>query len=424
MVAAVLERYWQPNQLGYSFNTEAFAIEAMAANFTITSAMSTYLAKVNRAMYLIPRCRTGRLGGLPMQCEQCGDLAMKLHSCQGRHCPTCNAQNRRLWRDRLVGWSLDCNYLHVVFTLPHELNELIYTNQKPMHKLLFRCVNNVLTRIASHDYGCKIGTVQVLHTWGQRLGLHYHIHVVMTAGGVSFDESKWIPISADDAAMQQSNIAAMFRQTYLRRVTSMLKRGVVQCEAADAMLSKIAKKDWVINVQPPPPHCQGAEAVIHYLSSYVIGGPISDRRIVADDGTFVTIRFKNYTTEQIEFEKILGTEFADRFSHHVLPPYMQRVRYTSLFQPSGRVPRLVTVHEQAQPHIHSEGYGVDFNRLRKSVAEVRCGNSGRLTRGGCPRVICSVSYKLPAPSKFVQATAGQIRFCCPGLPCGQSPRIE
>ncbi len=229
-----------------------------------------------------------------------------------------------------------------------------------MHKLLFRCVNDVLTRIASQAYGCKIGTVQVLHTWGQRLGLHYHIHVVMTAGGVSFDQTKWIPISAGDAAMQQSSIAAMFRQTYLRRVTSMLKRGVVKCEGTDAMflsLKKIAKKNWVINVQPPPPHCQGAEAVIHYLSSYVIGGPISDRRIVDDDGKFVTIRFKNYTTEQIDFEKILGTEFANRFSNHILPPYMQRVHYTSLFQPAGRVPRL----KHAQALIIAGGFACRCN---------------------------------------------------------------
>jgi hypothetical protein len=235
-----------------------------------------------------------------------------------------------------------------VTTLPHELNDLVFTNQKLMHSLFFRCVNEVLTRIASQTYGCKIGTVQVLHTWGQRLGLHYHIHVVMTAGGVSFDGTRWIPISASDAAMQPSNIAAMFRETYLRRVTSMLKRGVIQCKNADEMaatLKKIAKKNWVVNVQPPPPHCHGADAVIHYLSSYVIGGPISDRRIVDDDGTYVTIRFKNYATEQIEFEKMLGTEFATRFSLHILPPFMQRVRYTSLFQPAGRMPRLKHAQE-------------------------------------------------------------------------------
>jgi len=180
-------------------------------SLNITNAMSAHLAKVNRAMYLNPRCRTGRLGAMPMQCEQCGGLAIKLRSCQGRHCPTCNAQNRQQWRNRLVDWSLDCNYLHVVFTLPHELNELIYTNQRTMNKLLFRSVKDVLTRIASQTYGCKIGTVQLLHTWGQRLGLHYHIHVVMTAVGMSFDQTKRIPISANDAAMQQSSIAAMFR---------------------------------------------------------------------------------------------------------------------------------------------------------------------------------------------------------------------
>ena len=266
MVAQVIERYWRPNRLDLSFPTET-----IAAKLTITNAISAYMAKVNRAMYLIPRCRTGRLGAMPMQCEQCGGLAMKLRSCQGRHCPTCNAQNRQQWRNRLVDWSLDCNYLHVVFTLPHELNELIYTNQKPMHK-----------------------------------------------------------------------------------------RGVVKCEDTDAMflsLKKIAKKNWVINVQPPPPHCQGAEAVIHYLSSYVIGGPISDRRIVDDDGKFVTIRFKNYTTEQIEFEKILGTEFANRFSNHILPPYMQRVHYTSLFQPAGRVPRL----KHAQALIIAGGFACRCN---------------------------------------------------------------
>ncbi len=245
-----------------------------------------------------------------------------------------------MWRDRLVEWSLDCDYLHVVFTLPHELNELIRGSPKTMHKLQFRCVTEVLTRIAKEEYGCRVGMVQVLHTWGQRLGLHVHIHIVMTAGGVSLDESEWLPISADDAAMQREVLAAKFRMTYLRRLKTLIKKGKVACEDPDRLFEKISNKDWIVNCEGAPPHCLGGEAVINYLGAYVIGGPIGDGRVIADDGKMVTIRFKNYATGKIEYETMPGVEFARRYAQHILPRNLTRVRYTGLFQAGGRAARL------------------------------------------------------------------------------------
>jgi hypothetical protein len=132
----------------------------------------------------------------------------------------------------LVGWSLDCDYLHTVFTLPHELNGVIHAHQKILYKLQFSCVSDVLNQTAEEEYGCQVGMVQVLHTWGQRLGLHVHIHVVMTAGGLSLDKTQWLPISADDQAMQREVLAAKFRKTYLRRLkTLIMQRKVVWPEA-------------------------------------------------------------------------------------------------------------------------------------------------------------------------------------------------
>ena len=341
-VAELLGRYWR-----------AYSPPSLPSPYSFQSAYSPELPKsqelpelpddwerINRVMFFIPRCRTGRLGSAPFTCEGCAESVLRLRSCNDRHCPTCNGHKRKQWRDRLVEWSLDCDYLHIVFTLPHELNELIRAAPKIMHKLFFRCVSEVLKRIARELYGCKVGMVQVLHTWGQRLGCHPHIHIVMTAGGVSLDGTRWLPISANDAAMQRSVLSAKFRQTYLRRLKTLIKQGKVPCANLERLFERVLRKDWMVNCEGAPPHCQGGEAVINYLGAYVIGGPIGDGRVVDDDGVNVTIRFKNYTTDQIEFETMPGVEFARRYAQHILPRNLTRVRYTGLFQAHGRAARL------------------------------------------------------------------------------------
>jgi hypothetical protein len=321
-VAEILGRYWRASE-----------------------ATTTEGIQLNRIMTRIPRCRTGRLGGAAFNCTQCDHATLTMRSCGNRHCPTCNALKRRQWRDRLIGWSLDCDYLHVVFTLPHELNGVIAAHQKLLYDLHFRCVSAVLNETAEKEYDCEIGIVEVLHTWGQRLGSHVHVHNVMTAGGLSHDRKQWIPISADDAAMQREVLAEKFRKTYLRRLKTMITKGKVVWPDADKVLAKAAAKDWVVNVQAPPPKCQGSEAVINYLASYVIGGPISDLRIISDDGKKVTFRFKNYTTDKIEYETIPGEEFVRRYLLHILPRGMARVRYKGLFRTLKRMLRLQDCQE-------------------------------------------------------------------------------
>ena len=294
-----------------------------------------------RVMYELAHCRSGQLGAMPFTCEGCGDRQLRLRSCGDRHCPTCNGRKRRQWRKDLVEWSLDCDYLHIVFTLPHELNPVIAANAGILHRLQFRCVTDVLQQTTSREYGCKVGLVEVLHTWGQQLGQHVHIHVVMTAGGLTPKEDRWVPISGDDEVMSREVLAAKFRKTYLRRLKSLVRRGEIDWDEADAVLETVAAKDWVVNVQKPPPHCQGAEAVINYLGSYVIGGPIGDGRIISDIDGMVTFRFQNYATGKVEFSEIPGAEFVRRFALHILPSRMSRLRYSGLFQASGRTARLL-----------------------------------------------------------------------------------
>lgn len=125
--------------------------------------------------------------------------------------------------------------------------------------------------------------------------------------------------------MQREVLTAKFRKTYLRRLKSMIMQGKVIWPDADKVLAKVAAKDWVVNVQAPPPKYQGSEAVINYLASSVIGGPISDVRIISDDGKLVTFRFKNYKTDKIEYETIPGEEFVRRYLLHILPRGMIRV---------------------------------------------------------------------------------------------------
>ena len=140
-------------------------------------------------MTRIPRCRTGRLGGAAFNCTQCDHATLTMRSCGNRHCPTCNALKRRQWRDRLIGWSLDCDYLHVVFTLPHEFNGVIAAHQKLLYQLHFRCVSAVLNETAEKEYGCEIGIVEVLHTWGQRLLMMWRSKAAKRRKAVAWDVS-------------------------------------------------------------------------------------------------------------------------------------------------------------------------------------------------------------------------------------------
>jgi hypothetical protein len=331
-------------------------------------------------MNALTSCRTGYMGSHLYNCQSCDRRLIGLDHCANRHCPTCGYERREEWREGMIDWSLDCEYFHVVFTLPHTLNPLIYVNNKLMYQVLCRTATQLLSSICNKQFDCEPGMVLILHTWGQKMNLHAHVHIIMTAGGLSTDKSKWIDISQSHPAMQNDALADQFRTRFLRRLKSLVRSNQLIWPTADllptshealgldsleqmvefvdpaftktplspgksrrvltttekALFDKLSSKQWIANCQPTPSEYDGPERIINYLSSYVQGIVISDARIMDYDGEYVTIRYKDYKAGDVKTFKLERGEFVRRFAMHIQPRGSKRLRYAGIFTARGR----------------------------------------------------------------------------------------
>jgi hypothetical protein len=191
-----------------------------------------------------------------------------------------------------MGWNVQCEYQHLVFTLPHRLNPWLCTHTRDLYNLLIRSVRDVLLNLHKKHFDCQPGALLTLHTWGQQMKQHVHVHVILTGGGLSLDGQKWVPVDHQAPQLSRESLAAEFKKMFLRRLREQGKRWLAsQKDDANAtarvaeLLEALEKKTWVVNNQSPPPGKSGPEAVVNYLARYVAGVAISDSRIVGDDGT-------------------------------------------------------------------------------------------------------------------------------------------
>lgn len=321
-------------------------------------------------------CRTGRYGSRAHHCRQCNHGQITLNSCGNRHCTRCGDGRRSGWQDRMAEIALPVSYLHGVFTTPHELNEvhdLHQANAAAMVQLIFDATIATIKRVFKQKFG--IGTpalVMTLHSWGQRMLRHVHVHVVLVAGGISIDGRRWIELDLDAAALAElkRELATEYRRTYLRRLRGRIKKGKIQMSgdgslaAADDLVAPLQRKDWMVDLQASPRRWEGgSEGIINYLSSYVSGAAISDFRIVADDGRYVTISYKDYRRGKERCtERMRGEEFVRRFVSHFLPPHCRRIRYAGLYSPQGRAEILARCRE-----LIAELHGGQLPSVNRSV---------------------------------------------------------
>jgi len=283
-------------------------------------------------------CRTRQMGGQSWHCTGCGHRHFRYHSCRDRHCPTCGGLARWAWLEKMLGWKLPVEYVHVVFTLPHELLPLLLDNPRETYRLLFHSAWQALSQPAAKKFGIRLGAVMVLHTWGQRMNAHVHVHCVVPLGGLTEDKSHWVSVGNVETLLETADLADRFRALYLQGLEKMHHKEELKLAGSlrpltgrslfEKWLAPLARKRWIVNVQPPPAHCQGPDAALKYLASYVAGSAIGNGRILRDDGRRVTFRVKEYREggRQVT-ERIAGTEFVRRFLLHILPPRFRRVRY-------------------------------------------------------------------------------------------------
>lgn len=279
------------------------------------------------------RCRTAELGGHVDICSDCGHYQIAYNSCRNRHCPTCQGLNREEWIIRQEAKLLDTNYFHVVFTLPAELNGLCLAHPRLMYQLLFRCSWQTIKAFASDAkfLGAKTGMTAVLHTWGQALTLHPHLHCIVPGGGIT-KAGKWKTSKADGKYLFPRNaLRKVFKGKVMSELKAMAKRGDIDLPAA--LKETLYRKKWVVYAKRP---FANPKVVIEYLGRYTHKVAISNYRIKQVKDKSIVFEWKNYKKggEKALMELPI-LEFLRRYSLHFLPDRFQRIRHYGILSSRG-----------------------------------------------------------------------------------------
>ena len=296
-------------------------------------------AAEQRVVHDVTSCRTADLGGHLYVCDQCGVITERYNSCRNRHCPKCQRLEREQWLEKRQQELLPVPYFHVVFTVPHQLNPLFLTDPKTLYNLLFRAAADTLLTIADdpRHLGAKIGFLAILHSWGQRLDLHPHLHVIVPGGGLSPDGQRWIA-SRGDFFLPVKVLSRLFRGKFLDEVQKMARQGQPvfprrldpksQPSAYLCWLDELYTAPWVVYSKPP---FGGAKRGLQYLARYSHRVAISDDRLQRLDGDRVVFEWKDYRDDnQMKVTHLEAVEFLRRFLMHVLPSGFHRIRYYGL----------------------------------------------------------------------------------------------
>jgi hypothetical protein len=292
-----------------------------------------------RVLRAIETCRTAALGGHLEQCDQCGHERNAYNSCANRHCPKCQSLTRAKWLEKRQAELLPCEYFHVVFTLPGLLAALALQNKQQMYGLLFRATAETLQCIAAdpQHLGAQIGFFCILHTWGQTLNAHPHLHCVVPGGGVSPDSSRWVACRPG-FFLPVRVLSRRFRTLYLRYLEQAYAAGKLQFHgelqhlsdprAFARHLAPLRESEWVVYSKPP---FGGPEKVLDYLGRYTHRVAISNHRLRELKGGQVTFAYKDYKHEhRHKLMTLSADEFLRRFLLHVLPDGFQRIRHYGL----------------------------------------------------------------------------------------------
>ena len=289
----------------------------------------------HKALRDIGACRTSALGGHLEQCDQCGHSVIAYDSCRNRHCPKCQFSAREKWLTERSKELLPAPYFHLVFTLPQELAPLALQNQRVIYNLLFRAVSETLLEIAADrkHLGARIGFLAVLHTWGQNLHHHPHLHCVVPGGGISLDGSRWISCR-NNFFLPVRVLSRLFRGKFLAFFREAHQQGQLsffgncayleESDAFQRFAKRLKKSEWVVYSKPP---FGGPEQVLKYLSRYTHRIAISNSRLISLKDGQVSFRWRNYRTDQVSVMTISAVEFLRRFLQHVLPPGFVKIRH-------------------------------------------------------------------------------------------------
>lgn len=311
-------------------------------------------AHQRRALRDLVLCRTQALGGELWACGHCGRQVPVYHSCGNRHCPRCGAAARARWVARRLEELLPVPYFHAVFTVPNELNPLFQANPRRLIGLLFQAVSATLRTFAQDPkhLGAEPAILMVLHTWGSRLNLHYHIHCVVTGGGLAKDGT-WVTARSSRFLFPVRAMSPVFRGKFvdgLHRLVLKQRLMFPQTQGASSwaeLKPRLYRKPWVVYAKRP---FGGPAQVLKYLGRYTHRTAISDQRLIAHRRGMVSFHYKDYKHNGRQRRLTLPeTDFANRFMQHILPPGVMRIRYAGLLASCKKARCLAQARQQLGP---------------------------------------------------------------------------
>jgi hypothetical protein len=289
-----------------------------------------------RILKALLACRTPALGGHRYLCQECGRTHFVPHSCRNRHCPLCQGAAAREWLAQQQAALLPVPYFHLVFTLPHRLNPLIQQNQQPLYELLFRAATQSLLEFGQNRFGVQLGITAVLHTWSQTLLDHYHLHCVVTGGGLSADGSQWVNAPAHYLFAVRA-LSEVFRGKFCAGLQELYAAGRLQFHgqltpfgrpnAYKRLLRQAVRQKWVVYAKRP---FAGPGQVLAYLSRYTHRVALSPWRLLILNETVQTVTFawKDYADGAKRKTMTMDLrEFVRRFCLHLLPKRFVKIRH-------------------------------------------------------------------------------------------------
>jgi len=286
-----------------------------------------------KAFNAIVNCRTRAMGGHMKKCDKCGHIQQAYNSCRNRHCPKCQFMKQVQWVDKLKANLLPVRYAHIVFTVPLCLHKTFYINQAVAYGLLFKAAGEALKVCAANPrfLGVQTGAVAVLHTWGQVLTYHPHVHMIVPAGGLSEDGMEWMA-SGKKFFLPVKVLSKLFRGILCRLIEQAVKKHTIKLpddiKGFEQLKRRIYAKDWVVYSKNS---FAGPGRVVEYLGNYTNRVAITNHRILQQKEGKVTFRYKDYRTGKLNRVMTLDAqEFITRFLMHVLPFGFYKIRYFGL----------------------------------------------------------------------------------------------
>ena len=382
-------------------------LRACVGSYRETHRLSVQQQRVVNALV---SCRTAALGGFKACCEHCGAVTIQYASCRNRHCPKCQTLAQTRWVERQCADLLDIGYWHVVFTLPHELNPIAQGHPALIYRLLFHAASKTLLEFGRNPrwLGGELGITMVLHTWGQNLGQHIHVHCVVTDGALCPDGERWLTPPRRGFLFPTAALSKVFRGKYLDALTDAHRCGELRMPGPDGLddtgafeclKTSLQSSDWVVYTKAP---FAGAANVLAYLGRYSHKSAIANHRLVDFNGEQVRFRWRDYAHgNKIKVMCLDTDEFIRRFLLHVLPRGFTRLRHYGVLANRGRARKLALCRTLlAQPDPESrEPESPEAMMLRLTGIDITvCRQCGRGTLRRILVLAAHTHAPLPVPT--------------------------